>query len=71
MRLGSQVTDTTLAEQLETSTTQISKWRDSEQRVAPTLIALLLADDDVFDVLTSEIAAARARLAAVRGSRGR
>jgi hypothetical protein len=62
MKLGSELTDTALAEQMATSREVICRWRKAEDRTAPTLVSLLLASDHVFDVMVSELLQARQRL---------
>lgn len=62
MRLAADVTEAALAEMLATSTTLLAKWRNADMRESPTIVSLLLADDDVCDVMLHEIAAARVRL---------
>lgn len=62
MRLGTEYSDSRIAEQCNSSREVVVRWRSAEDARAPTLTSLLLADDVLFDALLSELLAARKRL---------
>jgi hypothetical protein len=62
MRLGAEFTDPQLAQQMGTSHEVIARWRKVDDRTSPTLVSMLLASDQVFDVLVRELCDARQRL---------
>lgn len=62
MRVGAEMDDSALAEALGTTREQVCRWRRSNDRTAPSVLALLLADERLFRLLMTEILAARARL---------